>query len=82
MDLPDYFYEIDVPPVAEAMLPNDYTALLRVVNAVGLPVTEEQEIRLTLPEDWVAQVPEHCRLLQEAATASKDDSPEPQSPKP
>ena len=82
MDLPDYFYEIDVPPVAEAMLGNDYTALLRVVNAVGLPVTEEQEIRLTLPEDWVAQVPEHCGLLQEAATASKDDSPEPLSPKP
>jgi hypothetical protein len=80
MDLPAYFYEIDVPPVEEAMLGNDYTALLRVVNAVGLPVTEEQEIRLTLPEDWIAQVPEHCGLLQEAATASKDDSPEPLSP--
>jgi hypothetical protein len=81
MDLPDYFYEIDVPPVEEAALDQDFTVLLRVVNPIGLPVTEEQEIRLRLPEDWLLQVPEHCGLPVTAATeASKDESPKPLGP--
>jgi hypothetical protein len=71
MDLPDYFYEIEVPPVEEAKLGNDYTALLRVVNAVGLPVTEEQEIRMRLPDDWVEKVPEHCELRQQTAASAQ-----------
>jgi hypothetical protein len=71
MDLPDYFYEIGVPAVEEASLDQDYTMLLRVVNPFGLPVTEEQEIKMRLPADWIGQVPEHCELLQKAATSAE-----------
>lgn len=70
MDLPDYFYEIEVPPLEEASLNQDYVALLRVVNPTGLPVTEEQEIKMRLPEDWIGEVPEHCKLLQEVAASA------------
>ena len=71
MDLPDYFYEIEIPPAQEATLGKNYTALLRVVNAIGLPVTEEQEIKMRLPEDWIGEVPEHCELLQEVAASAE-----------
>lgn len=72
MDLPDYFYEIDIPNVAGAELGKDYTALLRVVNGVGLPVTEEQEIRLRLPDQWIDMVPEHCEIMAPQVPASPD----------
>ena len=77
MDLPDYFYEAEIPSVEGAEIGKDYTALLRVVNAVGLPVTEEQEIRMRLPDDWMSEVPERCRPVEEeAATAGKAGSAE------
>ena len=82
LDLPEYFYEIDVPLVEEeAGLSNDYAALLRVVNSVGLPVTEEQVIRMNLPEEWIDDVPDRCQIFQQtAATAGDGASPEPSSP--
>jgi hypothetical protein len=72
MDLPDYFYEIEVPPSPKASLEEDYTLLLRVVTPVGLPVTEEQEIRFRLPENWMEQVPAHCSLGAEPDDATQD----------
>ena len=43
-----------------------------------LSVTEEQEIRLRVPEDWAGEVPEHCgQHVIAATTASKDESPNP-----
>jgi len=71
MELPEYFYEIDVPPVEGSTLEQNYTVLLRVVNAIGLPVTEEQEIRLLVPEDWAGEVPEHCGQQVIAATSAE-----------
>ena len=71
LDLPNYFYEIEVPPVPEATLDHDYTVLLRVVNPIGLPVTEEQEIRLRMPANWIEQAPEHCELIQEVAASAQ-----------
>jgi len=71
LDLPDYFYEIEVPPIAEATLDHDYTVLLRVVNPIGLPVTEEQEIRLRMPANWIEQAPEHCEMIQEVTASSE-----------
>ena len=71
LDLPDYFYEIEVPPVAETTLDHDYTVLLRVVNPIGLPVTEEQEIRLRMPADWIEQSPGHCELIQEVTASAQ-----------
>ena len=72
LDLPQYFYEIGVPVVKnQVALSNDYTALVRVVNSIGLPVTEEQVIRMNLPEEWIEAVPAHCEQLQ-GATAPED----------
>ncbi len=71
MDSPDYFYEIGVPAIEEASLDKDYTILLRVVNPVGMPVTEEQEIKVRLPAEWIGQVPEHCELLQKVTASAE-----------
>ena len=72
LDLPQYFYEIGVPVVKnQVALSNDYTALVRVVNSIGLPVTEEQVIRMNLPEEWIEAVPAHCEQLQ-GDTAPED----------
>jgi hypothetical protein len=76
LDLPQYFYEIGVPVRKDQVaLSNDYTALVRVVNSIGLPVTEEQVIRLNLPEQWFEDVPAHCEVLEgTAGTAEQTDS--------
>jgi hypothetical protein len=72
LDLPQYFYEIDVPVIEDQVgLSNDYTAVVRVVNSIGLPVTEEQVIRLNLPEEWIEDVPAHCELLQQTAASAQ-----------
>jgi len=60
LDLPRYFYDVPLPALVGASENVNYTVLLRVVNSTGLPVTEEQEIRLRLPENWRELVPEPC----------------------
>jgi hypothetical protein len=73
LDLPQYFYEIGVPVLKDQVgLSNDYTAVVRVVNSIGLPVTEEQVIRMNLPDEWISDIPAHCDVLQKAAAPAEE----------
>jgi hypothetical protein len=55
-----YYYDIPVPWSGTLREKEAYTLLMRVLNSEGLPVTEEQEIRLELPEGWPDLVPARC----------------------
>ena len=55
----------------QVALSNDYSAMVSVVYSIGLPVTEEQVIRMNLPEQWIEDVPAHCELLQQTAASAQ-----------
>jgi hypothetical protein len=55
-----YYYDIPIPWTGNLREKEGYTLLMRGINSEGLPVTEEQEIRLQMPEDWPDLVPTRC----------------------
>jgi hypothetical protein len=48
--------------------------LMRVLNSNGLPVSEEQKVRVRFPEDWQGQVPVECRVPDEIYIAPADST--------
>lgn len=55
-----YYYELPLPWPAQLRAGEPYTLLARMVTGEELPVTEEQEIRMELPEQWREEAPRWC----------------------
>jgi hypothetical protein len=62
-----YYYDIPLTFPAEIPTDSAYTMLMRVLNSNGLPVSEEQKVRVRFPEDWQQQVPVECQEPEEGA---------------
>jgi hypothetical protein len=63
-----YFYEIPIPWSGALLEKEGYSLLIRGVNSEGLPITEEQEIRLQMPRGWPELVPPRCAPRPEPIT--------------
>lgn len=63
-----YYYDIPLTFPAEIPTDSAYTMLMRVLNSNGLPVSEEQKVRVRFPEDWQQQVPVECQEPEEIDT--------------
>ncbi len=63
-----YYYEIPIPWSGDLLEKEGYSLLIRGINSEGLPVTEEQEIRLQMPRDWPDLVPPRCAPRSEPVT--------------
>ncbi|MEJ2084317.1 MAG: hypothetical protein P8Y44_01390, partial [Acidobacteriota bacterium] len=55
-----YYYQIPIPWSGNLKEKKGYSLLIRGVNDKGLPLTEEQEIRLQMPKNWPELVPSEC----------------------
>jgi len=55
-----YYYQIPIPWSGNLKEKDGYSLLIRGVNEQGLPLTEEQEIRLQMPKKWPEIVPAEC----------------------
>jgi len=55
-----YYYELPLPWPTQLRVGEPYTLLARMVSGEGLPVTEEQELRVELPTEWVEEAPRWC----------------------
>lgn len=55
-----YYYDFPLPWIEEVVSGGSYTLLLRLLNSELMPVSEEQEIRLDVPEAWESLVPDMC----------------------
>ena len=67
-----YYYEIPLTFPEEISTESAYTMLVRVLNSNGLPVSEEQKVRVRFPEDWQEQVPVECEVPEEIDIAAAD----------
>jgi hypothetical protein len=45
-----------------------------VLNSNGLPVSEEQKVRVRFPEDWQQQVPVECQEPEEPQVAAAEST--------
>ena len=68
-----YYYDVPLPWRQDLREKKTYTLLVRVINSDGMPVSEEQEIRLQLPEDWEEMVPGVCAPGPESLVANAGD---------
>ena len=57
-----FYYDIPLTFPREVSTETAYTMLLRVLNPQGLPVSEEQKVRVRFPEDWREQVSAECLM--------------------
>lgn len=67
-----FYYDIPLTFPAETSTDSAYTMLMRVLNSNGLPVSEEQKVRVRFPEDWQEQVPAECVAAGETEIAVAD----------
>ncbi|MGB5817663.1 MAG: hypothetical protein WBG93_16585 [Thermoanaerobaculia bacterium] len=69
-----YYYDIPLTFPAEILTDTAYTMLMRVLNSNGLPVSEEQKVRVRFPEDWQEQVPVECQEPDETEVAAAEST--------
>ncbi len=55
-----YYYDLPLAWPREMFAGPAYTVLLRILGPGGEPLTEEQELRLRLPEGWIERAGEVC----------------------
>ena len=67
-----FYYDIPLTFPAEISTDSAYTMLMRVLNSNGLPVSEEQKVRVRFPDDWHEQVPAECVAQGETEIAAVD----------
>lgn len=73
-----YFYDIYLPEFNYQPTKKGFTILLRLLNADGFPVSEEQEILMKAPRNYQDLVPEECwQLVPEDVEVSAVTEPEP-----
>ena len=66
-----YFYDIYLPVFNYEPTKKGFTILLRLLNADGFPVSEEQEILMKVPRNYRELVPEGCfQLVPEGVQVS------------
>lgn len=71
-----YYYDFPLPWLDEVVAGGSYTMLLRLLNPDAMPVSEEQEIRLEVPAEWVNLLPEMCEEgFMTAKTGSSRSNP-------
>lgn len=86
-----YYYDVSLPSTQHFEEGNAYTLLVRVLNADGYPVTEEQQIRFEWPKGINERLPPVCRtpvttgppsgqLHASLASPAAPDAPEPTTP--
>jgi hypothetical protein len=69
-----FYYEIPLTFPEEISTDSAYTMLMRVLNSNGLPVSEEQKVRVRFPADWQEQVPVECAVPDEIDIAVADST--------
>jgi len=74
-----YFYDIYIPRFEVQPAKKGFTILMRLLNPDGLPVSEEQEILMLAPKNYLQVVPKECWQIDELGdqeeSVSEQDSP-------
>lgn len=55
-----FAYELELPWLPGMSADKRYRLVMRMVNAAGLPVSEEQELMMRLPKEWRELAPASC----------------------